>query len=151
MTYGGVPRYDWPSIDRLRMDASAGDVARDGNGDLVGESAGRDGTYARPPSSPDYGITTYELSQYVRDFARWCAQRVEGVGMAEYDRVTHQKFEEMSIQQLVQGLQEELADAQNYIAMISLLIGRLAKSLPKESDERETDMGNSGSPNSVSP
>ncbi len=80
MTYGGVPRYDWPSIDRLRMDASAGDVARDGNGDLVGESAGRDGTYARPPSSPDYGITTYELSQYVRDFARWCAQRVEGVG-----------------------------------------------------------------------
>lgn len=70
--------------------------------------------------------------------------------MAEYDRVTHQKFEEMSIQQLVQGLQEELADAQNYIAMISLLIGRLAKSLPKESDERETDMGNTGSPDPVS-
>ena len=150
MTYGGIPRYDWPSLDRVRMDKSAGNADSHGDADCLSEPSGRDGSAARPPGSPDYGITSYELAQYVRDFARWCAQRVEGDGMVQYDRGTHQKFEEMKLQELVQGLQEELADAQNYIAMISLLIGRLAKSLPKESDERETGMGNTGSPDPVS-
>lgn len=102
------------------------------------------------PASPDFGISSYELAQYVRDFARWCAQRVEGPGMVEYDRGSHQKFEVMSTQELIQGLQEELADASNYISMISLLIGRLAKSLPKDDYEREEDPGRTRPANPVS-
>ena len=54
--------------------------------------------------------------------------------MVEYDRGSHQKFEVMTKQELIRGLQEELADAANYISMLSLSVGRLAKHLPKESD-----------------
>ena len=70
--------------------------------------------------------------------------------MVEYDRGSHQKFEVMSTQELIQGLQEELADASNYISMISLLIGRLAKSLPKDDYEREEDPGRTRPANPVS-
>lgn len=112
-----------------------------------GDGAGGAGS---APASPDFGISSYELAQYVRDFSRWCAQRVEGPGMVEYDRGSHQKFEVMSTQELIQGLQEELADASNYISMISLLIGRLAKSLPKDDYEREEDPGRTRPANPVS-
>ena len=77
------------------------------------------------PSSPTFGITSNELGNYVRRFADYCASRVEGEGLKEYDRGTHQAFEDMSLRQLVVGTQEELADTANYLAMISLLIGRM--------------------------
>ena len=77
------------------------------------------------PGSPAFGITSNELGNYVRRFADYCASRVESDGFKEYDRGTHQAFEEMSLRQLVVGIQEELADTANYLAMISLLIGRL--------------------------
>jgi len=141
MTEGA--NFDWPAIDRARLAAARSNDSVDGVDDRECGPSHRQGGAASAPASPEFGISSYELAQYVRDFARWCAQRVEGPGMVEYDRGSHQKFEVMSTQELVQGLQEELADAQNYIAMISLLIGRLAKSLPKESDEREKDPGRS--------
>ena len=91
------------------------------------EICGPNDRHVDVPSSPDFGITSNELGNYVRRFAEYSASRVEAEGLKEYDRGTHQAFEDMSLQQLVVGTQEELADTANYLAMISLLIGRIGK------------------------
>ena len=136
---------------RARLTGAAGNA--NGNGSERGEcGCGQRSHRASDPApiSPDFGITSYELAEYIRSFARWCAQRVEGPGMVEYDRGSHQKFEVMTPQELIQGLQEELADAANYISMISLHIGRLAKSLPDKDERNGSDMGSAGSSDSLS-
>jgi len=81
------------------------------------------------PTSPTFGITPVELGNYVRSFADYCASRVEHDGLREYDRGDHQAFEALTLQELVVGTQEEIADAANYLAMVSLHIGRLSKTL----------------------
>jgi hemerythrin-like domain-containing protein len=79
------------------------------------------------PVSPTFGITSVELGNYVRSFADYCASRVEHDGLREYDRGDHQAFEALTLQEIVVGTQEEIADAANYLAMVSLHIGRLSK------------------------
>ena len=81
------------------------------------------------PTSPTFGITSVELGNYVRSFADYCASRVEHDGLREYDRGDHQAFEALTLQELVVGTQEEIADAANYLAMVSLHIGRLSKTV----------------------
>lgn len=83
--------------------------------------------YIDVPSSPAFGITSNELGNYVRRFSEYCASRIESEGLKEYDRGTHQAFEDMSLRELVVGIQEELADTSNYLSMISLLIGRMGE------------------------
>jgi hypothetical protein len=83
------------------------------------------------PASPDYGMSTPQLAEYVREFAEYCAGRIETSGRDNYDLEDHQAFEDMTVHELVVGLQEELADAAVYAAMVSLLVGRLARQIPE--------------------
>jgi len=66
-----------------------------------------------------YGVSTTELASFVEVFADYAKSRVEGTGHAEYESAGTQKFESMSFDTLVYELVDELADAQNYITMLS--------------------------------
>jgi hypothetical protein len=70
-------------------------------------------------------------------------------GMTQYDRGTHQAFEDMTVNELVTGAVEELADLAVYASMISLQLQRLAKSLTDKDMGDGSDMGSARSANSV--
>jgi hypothetical protein len=64
------------------------------------------------------------LHSYQRAFTQWAAERLLGVGADQYDDGDHQKFEAMTIDELVGGLREELADIVNYATMIDIQLQR---------------------------
>lgn len=69
------------------------------------------------PKVPDYGMTSEELSAFVADFAHRCGSRIITAGQAQYDRGTHQAFEEMTLDQMLEGTLEEIEDAVNHLIM----------------------------------
>lgn len=77
----------------------------------------------RPPA---HGMTAEELFRYQRTFTQYAADRLTGVGAQQYDRGGEQKFERMSVDELVDGLREELADIVNYAVMIDIQLTRWA-------------------------
>ena len=144
MTYGGVPQFDWPTIDRRRLADTAGQPQEHGVSDSERGSGDRAGDRGAPACIP-YGITSRQLANYVRDFAEFQVSRVMSDGMKQYDRGSHQAFEDMTVNDLVTGAVEELADLAVYASMISLQLQRLAKSLTDKDMGDGSDMGNARS------
>lgn len=105
---GTSPRFDWVGIDRERGGLGGGDDAGSG-----------------APRVPEYGLSSGTLYYYQREFTKYAADRLLGVGHEQYDRADHQKFEDMSPRQLAEGLREELADIVNYATMLDIRLGRL--------------------------
>lgn len=71
-------------------------------------------------------MTSQALYTYQREFTRYAARRLLGVGADQYDEGDGQKFERMSVGELVDGLREELADIINYATMIDIQLQRWA-------------------------
>lgn len=137
-------QFDWPTIDRQRMAHAARRSQEHGPSDRERGSGDRAGDRGAPAGIP-YGITSGQLADYVREFAEFQASRVMSDGMRQYDRGTHQAFEDMSVNELVTGAVEELADLAVYASMISLQLQRLAKSLTDKDMGDGPDMGHSRS------
>lgn len=106
---GTRPRFDWVGIDRERR-----------------ELAGRDDGGAGAPRVPGFGLNVDQLYDYQREFTEYAAGRLLGVGKEQYDRGSVQKFETMSVNELIDGLREELADVVNYATMLDILVARLS-------------------------
>ena len=140
----GTPKYDWPSIDRQRMAHAARRSQEHGPSDRERGSGDRARDRGAPAPIP-YGITSSQLADYVREFAEFQVSRVMSDGMKQYDRGTHQAFEDMSVNELVTGAVEELADLAVYASMISLQLQRLAKSLTDKDMGDGSDMGSARS------
>jgi hypothetical protein len=136
----GVSKYDWPTIDRQRMAHAARRSQEYGLSDSERGSGDRAGNRGAPAGIP-YGITSSELADYVREFAEFQASRVMSDGTRQYDRGTHQAFEDMSVNELVTGAVEELADLAVYASMISLQLQRLAKSLQDKDTGDGSNLG----------
>ena len=124
----GISKYDWPSIDRQRMAHAARRSQEHGPSDRERGSSDRARDRGAPAPIP-YGITSGQLADYVREFAEFQVSRVMSDGMRQYDRGTHQAFEDMTVNELVTGAVEELADLAVYASMIALQIQRIAKSI----------------------
>lgn len=140
----GTPKYDWPTIDRQRMAHDARRSQEYGPSDCTCGSGDRAGNRGAPAGIP-YGITSGQLADYVREFAEFQVSRVMADGMTQYDRGTHQAFEDMTVNELVTGAVEELADLAVYASMISLQLQRLAKSLTDKDMGDGSDMGSARS------
>jgi hypothetical protein len=106
---GTRPRFDWVGFDR--------EVRRHADGDVRG---------AGTPAAPEHGLSANALFDYQRTFTRYAANRLLTVGAAQYDEGASQKFEDMSIGVLIDGLREELADVINYATMIDIQMQRVA-------------------------
>jgi hypothetical protein len=70
-------------------------------------------------------MTTGQLYRYQRLFTGYAASRLIGVGKDQYDQGESQKFEDMTVGDLITGLREELADVVNYAVMLDIRLGRL--------------------------
>lgn len=64
-----------------------------------------------------YGVSSDDLASFVESFASFCQSRIKGTGKEQYDLGNRQAFEDMTEDEMVTGLIEEIADGFNYMAM----------------------------------
>jgi len=81
------------------------------------------------PDTPIHGMTSEQLADCVSDFIVACTTRVKGVGDEQYSEGTHQKFEAMSIDELVEWAEEEVQDLAVYAAMLHIRLRRVRQAL----------------------
>lgn len=74
-------------------------------------------------------MSSVELADYVERFIGDCTGRVLGVGEEQYSEDTHQKFETVEFDKLLEMLQEEIQDAAVYAAMLDIRIRRIRETL----------------------
>jgi hypothetical protein len=68
------------------------------------------------------GVSSVELADFVSCVSQISQSRIKGTGAEQYAHDGRQKFEEMNLDELVEGFTEEICDAQNYLAMILIKI-----------------------------
>jgi hypothetical protein len=81
------------------------------------------------PDTPIHGMTSEQLADYVSDFIVACTTRVKGVGDEQYSEGTHQKFEAMAIDELLEWAEEEVQDLAVYAAMLHIRLRRVRQAL----------------------
>lgn len=79
-----------------------------------------------------YGVSTAELASFVESFGDYARSRVTGVGYELYDMGGRRVFEDMTFDELVIALVEELADGQNYLAMLAVKALSMIGAVPNE-------------------
>ncbi len=68
------------------------------------------------------GTSTVELADFIRVLTEAAISRVQGVGADQYDKNGLQKFETMSMDELLDELLDEVYDCQSYLAMLALKV-----------------------------
>lgn len=68
------------------------------------------------------GVSSGELADFTELLAAFGAGRIEGTGAEQYAKGARQLFEGMTITELAEGFIEEVSDAQNYLAMMSIKV-----------------------------
>lgn len=75
------------------------------------------------PVYPPYGMTTEEFADCQATFTEFARQRI--YAGEHYDQLTHQRMEELTAEQIVQELREEIADAVNYLTGLDIYLARI--------------------------
>lgn len=99
-----------------------------------------------PPQEPKprvapFGLTIKELEDHASDFYKFTLSRLTGVGAEQYHNGAYWKFEEMSVEELVEYAEEEVMDLGNYAMMLYVRIQRIRAALDHANitfPERET-------------
>lgn len=73
----------------------------------------------------DVAVKSEELAHYVADFIGGACSRVMGTGAIQYEENGQQKFESMSLDELVDWTIEELQDVAVYACMLSIRVERV--------------------------
>lgn len=81
------------------------------------------------PEPPPIGMTSQQTADMVDEFVRFCQLRVKGVGDEQYSQGTHQKFEAMDLDELIEYMVEELADVVNYSTFLYVRLSRIRSAL----------------------
>ena len=81
------------------------------------------------PEAPAYGMTSAALAEEVSEAITRATTRVLGVGQAQYDQGTSQKFEDMPLADLIEGALEELDDVIVYSTMVGIRFRRIAAAI----------------------
>lgn len=76
-----------------------------------------------------FGLTTEELADYCKMFIVDCTNRIKGVGDQQYSNPGYQKFEVMELDDLLEGIEEEIRDIPNYLTMLFIRIRRIREAL----------------------
>jgi hypothetical protein len=74
-------------------------------------------------------MTSEELADDVQNIITDCRSRILGVGKDQYDHGTEQKFERMSVDELITWAREEAQDLVVYGAMLDIRLQRLQRTL----------------------
>lgn len=66
------------------------------------------------------GSSTDDFASFAESFADYSRSRIRGIGAAQYDNGKGQKYEDFDFNDVAVELLDELADAQNYIAILAV-------------------------------
>lgn len=83
------------------------------------------------PAVPPPGMTSEQTAAVVGEFMAFCQSRILGVGDEQYGEGTHQKFEAMALDELIEYTVEELADIVNYSTFLYVRLSRIREALEK--------------------
>lgn len=75
------------------------------------------------PVYPPFGLTSKEFAECQKKFTKFARTRILN-GQA-YDKLTHQRMEELTAVEIVQELREEIADAVNYLTGLDVYLARI--------------------------
>lgn len=78
-----------------------------------------------------FGLRSEDLAGFVAEFITHCAGRIRGVGDEQYSMEgdSFQKFESMTLDELILGFLEEIQDIANYSAMLYIRLERIRQAL----------------------
>lgn len=76
-----------------------------------------------------FGMSSDDLVEKSAEYIAACVGRIKGVGNEQYDKGTHQQFEEMELDDLFVYAEEELQDLSNYIVFLSIRLNRLRNAI----------------------
>lgn len=79
----------------------------------------------KPVNILKHGMTSEDLAESVNMVVQFCMARVNGVGAEQYAGEDHQKFEAMSMEDLMEYQIEEIADDINYAVMRFIRLRRI--------------------------
>jgi hypothetical protein len=77
------------------------------------------------PAVPKFGMSSADLAEFTEAFLRRTTGRILGVGHEQYSFNGFQKFEGMTVEELLEMTLEELEDAAVYSSMLWILVARL--------------------------
>ena len=75
------------------------------------------------PDYPPFGLSSEEFAECQERFTRFARSRI--LNGDHYDKLTHQRMEELNAEEIVKELREEIADAVNYLAGLDLFLARI--------------------------
>lgn len=78
-----------------------------------------------------HGMSSADLAEAVHMVMHYCMDRVNGVGHEQYAEKDHQKFEAMSMEDLMEYQIEEIADDINYAVMRFIRLRRIQNAMSK--------------------
>jgi len=81
-----------------------------------------------------FGMSSDQLAEEVGEFIIECTSRITGVGQEQYAESSHQKFEEMDLDDLFEYAEEELRDIANYAAFLVIRLRRIRAALNAADD-----------------
>jgi len=96
----------------------------EGSGELVIANT-EDLIQAHELSGPEFGMSSADLAGYVAEAITRATSRVVGVGQDQYDQGDHQKFETLSLDEMVEMSLEELDDVIVYSVMQQIRVRRI--------------------------
>ncbi len=75
------------------------------------------------PVYPQFGMTSEQFAECQKSFTNYARKRI--LLGAQYDKATHQRMEELSAEEIVVELREEIADAVNYLTGLDIYLQRI--------------------------
>lgn len=76
-----------------------------------------------------FGMSSEDLVTASAEYIAACVSRIKGVGNDQYDLGSHQKFEELELDELFVYAEEELQDLSNYMVFLSIRLNRLRNAI----------------------
>jgi len=76
------------------------------------------------PTYPPFGMTSQEFADCQSQFTDFARTRILA-GDQAYNRDDHQRMEELTAQEIVGELREEIADAVNYLTGLDVYLSRI--------------------------
>lgn len=86
-------------------------------------------TTAQPYHVPSAGLSSDALGDYAERFIRRSVERFKGVGREQYDRGDRQKFQDMSMSELLNETIDELQDVANYAVMLAYRVEEIKRKM----------------------
>ena len=80
------------------------------------------------------GVSSEELASFIGYFSTFARNRILGSGKEQYEKDSHQVFEDLTPSQITLAALEEFADGINYLGMITIKMLSAYRALSSDAD-----------------